>query len=116
MPRQSRRRWKAQAVRPEIQEVTPLPARELGRGQRGSSSRAVGFQRTGSARSNTFTGAPSLCGAGSITCFWNINGILIHINVAVQRSAEMAASWGHEWFFGEVIRKGQSRNAAEMAV
>jgi hypothetical protein len=53
---------------------------------------------------------------GSITCFWNINGILIHINVAVQRSAEMAASWGHEWFFGEVIRKGQSRNAAEMAV
>ena len=61
-------------------------------------------------------GAPSLCGAGSITCFWNINGILIHINVAVQRSAEMAASWGHEWFFGEVIRKGQSRNAAEMAV
>jgi hypothetical protein len=35
MPRQSRRRWEAQAVRPEIQEVTPLSARELCRGAKG---------------------------------------------------------------------------------
>jgi hypothetical protein len=41
---------------------------------------------------------------------------LIHINVAAQRSAEMAASWGHEWFFGEVIRKGRSLNAAQTLV
>jgi len=76
----------------------------------------LGFSGTGSARSNTLTGAPSLCGAGGHHLFWNTIAILIHINVAAHRSAEMAASWGHEWFFGEVIREGQSRNAAETAV
>jgi hypothetical protein len=42
---------------------------------------------------------------------------LIHVNVAMGRSAEMAASEGGQgWFFGELIRKGQLLNSAETAV
>jgi len=42
---------------------------------------------------------------------------LIHVNVAVRRSAEiMASKWDKGWFFAEVIREGRSLNTAETAV
>jgi hypothetical protein len=47
----------------------------------------------------------------------HVYAILIHVNVAMGRSAEMAASEGGQgWFFGELIRKGQLVNSAETAV
>jgi hypothetical protein len=56
-------------------------------------------------------------GTGVHHLFWSTDAILIHVNVAMWRSAEMAASEGGQgWFFGDVIRKGRSLNAAQTAV
>jgi hypothetical protein len=84
MPRQSRRRWEAQAVRAEIQEVNSLTCKgALSRGK-GVSDGPVQHP----------LGPPSLYGAGVHHLFWSTNAILIHVNVAVWRSAEIAASEG----------------------
>jgi hypothetical protein len=106
MPRQSRRRWEAQAVRAEIQEVNSLTCKgALSRGK-GVSDGPVQHP----------LGPPSLYGAGVHHLFWSTNAILIHVNVAVWRSADSGLRGGQGWFFGEVIRKRRSLNAAETLV